>query len=415
VPRDGAAGSAASLGRENHARDLARSFCDQGWSRSRRKALAAKFTDARHRRFCSSDRAQVPANMRDSLFPFPFPFRHTFAHAHSPHMKILITGAAGFIGYHVSKRLAQTEQCEILGIDSLNSYYPVEIKHARLAELARARADNFRFMQMDFSDDAQFAPMFASYRPDYVIHLGAQAGVRYSTENPAAYVQSNITGFLNILEACRENPPRHLVFASSSSIYGASATLPFSEDQITDQPVSFYGATKKSNELMAYSYAHLHGLLITGLRFFTVYGPWGRPDMSPIIFAKAICDGAPLRLFNAGKSRRDFTYIDDTVDGVVRTLLKLPVLAAPRPVPPYRVFNLGHNQPVRVRDFVEKLERELGRKAAIELLPPQPGDMSETWANIDRLRDAVGYEPKTTLDEGTRRFVEWFKEYYKCA
>jgi len=333
-------------------------------------------------------------------------------------MKILVTGAAGFIGYHVSKRLAETAQCEILGIDNLNSYYPVETKRARLAELARAQtqaqAGSFRFMQMDFSDAATFAPMFASYRPDYVVHLGAQAGVRYSTENPAAYVQSNITGFLNVLEACRKHPPRHLVFASSSSIYGASATLPFSEDQITDQPVSFYGATKKSNELMAYSYAHLHDLLITGLRFFTVYGPWGRPDMSPVIFAKAICDGTPLRLFNAGNSRRDFTYIDDTVDGVLRALFKLPA-QAPRPTPPYRVFNLGHNHPVQVRRFVELLEQQLGRKANIELLPPQPGDMSETWASIDRLRDAVGYEPKIPLSEGTRRFVEWFKGYYKVA
>jgi UDP-glucuronate 4-epimerase len=327
-------------------------------------------------------------------------------------MKILVTGAAGFIGYHVSKRLAQTAQCEVLGIDNLNGYYPVEIKNARLAELAQA--GGFRFMRMDFSDAEKFAPMFAAYRPDYVVHLGAQAGVRYSAENPAAYVQSNITGFLNVLEACRQNPPRHLVFASSSSIYGASATLPFSENQVTDQPVSFYGATKKSNELMAYSYAHLHGLLITGLRFFTVYGPWGRPDMSPIIFARAICDGTPLRLFNAGKSRRDFTYIDDTVDGVLRALFKLPVLA-PRPIPPYRVFNLGHNQPVRVGDFVEKLEQQLGRKANIELLPPQPGDMAETWANIDRLREAVGYEPKISLDEGARRFVVWFKQYYKRA
>lgn len=327
-------------------------------------------------------------------------------------MKILVTGAAGFIGYHVSRRLAETKHCEVLGIDSLNSYYPPELKRARLAEIDGL--GGFRFVEMDFADDAAFAGLFDSYRPDYVVHLGAQAGVRYSTENPAAYVRANITGFLNILEACRRHPPRHLVFASSSSIYGASARLPFSEDQITDQPVSFYGATKKSNELMAYSYAHLHGLMVTGLRFFTVYGPWGRPDMSPIIFAKKICAGESVPLFNHGKSLRDFTYIDDIVNGVLAVLFKLPV-QEPRPSPPYRVFNLGHNKPVRVFEFIAKLETLLGRKADIKLLPPQQGDMDETWADIDRIRAAVGYEPRTSLDDGLARFVDWFKRYHKIA
>lgn len=327
-------------------------------------------------------------------------------------MKILVTGAAGFIGYHVSRRLSETKRCEVLGIDSLNSYYPIELKRARLAELAGV--EGFRFVQADFAEEVSFAGLFENYRPDYVVHLGAQAGVRYSTENPAAYVRSNITGFLNVLEACRKHPPKHLVFASSSSIYGASARLPFSESQVTDQPVSFYGATKKSNELMASSYAHLHGLMITGLRFFTVYGPWGRPDMSPIIFAKKICDGEDVPLFNHGKSLRDFTYIDDIVDGVLGVLFKLPAQEA-QPKPPYRVFNLGHNKPVRVMEFIAKLENLLGRKASLRLLPPQQGDMGETWADIDRIREAVGYEPRISLDDGLAQFVQWFKAYYKYA
>jgi UDP-glucuronate 4-epimerase len=323
-------------------------------------------------------------------------------------MKVLVTGAAGFIGYHVARRLAESKHCEVLGIDNLNDYYSVELKRARLAELEKL--EDFRFVQSDFSDATAFNGIYSHFKPDYVVHLGAQAGVRYSSDNPAAYVQSNITGFLNVLEACRAYPPKHLVFASSSSIYGAGAKLPFSEDQITDQPISFYGATKKSNELMAYSYAHLHKLRITGLRFFTVYGPWGRPDMSPIIFAKAICEGKPLKLFNEGKSHRDFTYIDDIVDGVLKVLLHPP---AEPIVPPYRVFNLGHHRPVEMRLFVSMLEKLLGRTAQVELLPPQPGDLPETCASIERVHAAVGYEPRTTLDEGLKNFVDWFKQYYK--
>jgi UDP-glucuronate 4-epimerase len=323
-------------------------------------------------------------------------------------MKVLVTGAAGFIGYHVARRLAESRRCEVLGIDNLNDYYSVDLKRARLTELEKF--DKFRFLKSDFSDATAFSGLVAHFKPDYVIHLGAQAGVRYSTENPAAYVQSNITGFLNVLEACRAHPPKHLVFASSSSIYGAGATLPFSEDQITDQPISFYGATKKSNELMAYSYAHLHKLRITGLRFFTVYGPWGRPDMSPVLFSKAICEGKPLKLFNEGQSLRDFTYIDDVVDGVLKVLFYPP---AEPVVPPYRVFNLGHHRPVEMRLFVQMLEKLLGRSAQIELLPAQPGDLPETCASIDRVRAAVGFEPRTSLDDGLRQFVEWFKGYYK--
>lgn len=322
-------------------------------------------------------------------------------------MKVLVTGAAGFIGYHVAQRLAQTQRCEVLGIDNLNDYYSVELKRARLKQLEPH--EQFRFMKLDFSDAAATKGVFNVFKPDYVVHLGAQAGVRYSIDHPEVYVQSNITGFLNILEACRIHPPKHLVFASSSSIYGAGAKIPFSEDQITDQPISFYGATKKSNELMGYSYAHLHGLMITGLRFFTVYGPWGRPDMSPILFSKAISEGKPLKLFNQGQSLRDFTYIDDIVDGVLKVLL-YPL--AERPTPPYRVFNIGHHRPVEVRLFVEMLERLLGKKANIELLPAQPGDMPETYASIDRIHAAVGFEPKVPLEEGLTRFVSWYREYY---
>jgi len=323
-------------------------------------------------------------------------------------MKVLVTGAAGFIGYHVARRLAETKRCEVIGIDNLNEYYSPELKRARLADLEKF--EDFRFAKLDFADAPAFAGFYALTKPDYVIHLGAQAGVRYSAENPAAYVRSNIEGFLNVLEACRRTPPKHLVFASSSSVYGAGAKVPFSEDANTDQPISFYGATKKSNELMAHSYAHLHGLMITGLRFFTVYGPWGRPEMAPTMFAKAICGQTPIKLFNHGQNRRDFTYVDDIVDGVVKVLLYPP---AQPPIPPFRIFNIGHNRPVEVVLFVRMLEELLGKKAVVELVPPQPGDMIETCANIDRLRDAIGFAPKTSLEDGLQRFVAWFREYYK--
>lgn len=323
-------------------------------------------------------------------------------------MKVLVTGAAGFIGHHVARRLAETKRCEVLGIDNLNDYYDVALKRARLAALDKC--EDFRFVQADFADAAAFGGIFAHFKPDYVIHLGAQAGVRYSAENPAAYVHSNVTGFLNVLEACRQAPPKHLVFASSSSVYGAGATVPFHEEANTDRPISFYGATKKGNELMAHSYAHLHGLNITGLRFFTVYGPWGRPDMAPTLFAKAIDAGAPIKLFNHGLNRRDFTYIDDIVDGVVKVLLYPP---AEPPVPPFRLFNIGHNRPVEVKLFVRMLEELLGKKAVIELVPPQPGDMIETCASIERLQAAIGFEPKVALEDGLREFVSWFRGYYK--
>jgi UDP-glucuronate 4-epimerase len=328
-------------------------------------------------------------------------------------MRVLVTGAAGFIGYHVARRLAETKRCEVLGLDNLNEYYAVELKRARLAQLQLV--ENFRFVQADFADATAFGGIFAQFRPDYVIHLGAQAGVRYSAENPAAYTRSNIEGFLNVLEACRRHRPKHLVFASSSSVYGAGATVPFHEDANTDRPISFYGATKKSNELMAHSYAHLHALTITGLRFFTVYGPWGRPDMAPTLFSRAILDQKPLRLFNQGRNRRDFTFIDDIVHGVLKVLLypPAPIAAAGGPPPaPFRIFNIGHNRPVEVLLFVRMLEELLGRKAIVELAPPQPGDMIETCANIDRLRDAIGFAPRVTLESGLRQFVDWFRSYY---
>jgi UDP-glucuronate 4-epimerase len=323
-------------------------------------------------------------------------------------MKVLVTGAAGFIGYHVARRLAETKRCEVLGVDNLSDYYDVALKRARLDELAPL--PDFRFVQADFADTENFAALVARFAPDYVVHLGAQPGVRHSLDNPGAYTHTNLVGFASVLEACRRHPPKHLVYASSSSVYGAGANAPFREDADTDQPTSFYGATKKANELLAHSYARTHGLNVTGLRFFTVYGPWGRPDMAPTLFARALSEGRPLQLFNAGKNLRDFTYVDDIVDGVVRALLYPPAEA---PVPPTRIFNLGHNRPVETLLFVQMLEQLIGRPAQIELLPPQTGDMFETCADLTRVQAALGYAPKVPLETGLRRFVEWFKSYYK--
>jgi UDP-glucuronate 4-epimerase len=324
-------------------------------------------------------------------------------------MKVLVTGAAGFIGSHVARRLAETKRCDVLGLDNLGDYYDVALKRARLAELQPL--EKFRFMQADFAEAERLDSIVAHFRPDYVVHLGAQPGVRYSLENPAAYTHSNLVGFASVLEACRRTPPKQLVYASSSSVYGAGARAPFRETDDTDQPTSFYGATKKANELLAHSYARTHGLNVTGLRFFTVYGPWGRPDMAPTIFARALCAGTPLKLFNHGKNLRDFTYVDDIVDGVVRTLLHPPAEA---PVPPARIFNLGHHRPVETLLFVQILEQLLGRTAQLELLPPQTGDMLETCADLTRVTAAVGYTPKVPLEEGLRRFVAWFKTYYRA-
>src|SRR3954464_11081613 len=309
-------------------------------------------------------------------------------------MKVLVTGAAGFIGHHVARRLAETKRCEVLGVDNLGDYYDVALKRARVAALAPL--EEFRFLQADFADAEKFAGLVAHFKPDYVVHLGAQPGVRFSMEQPAAYTRANLDGFASVLEACRRTPPKHVVFASSSSVYGAGAKPPFREEDTTDQPISYYGATKKANELMAHSYALNHALNITGLRFFTVYGPWGRPDMAPTLFARAICEGRPLKLFNQGKNRRDFTYADDIVDGVVKVLLYPP---AERPTPPLRIFNLGHHRPVETILFVRMLEQLLGKKAAIEFLPAQPGDMFETCADLTRIQAAIQFSPKVSLED----------------
>jgi UDP-glucuronate 4-epimerase len=295
----------------------------------------------------------------------------------------------------------------VLGVDILSDYYDVALKRARLEQLAPY--EEFRFLQADFADAEKFAGLVAHFKPDYVVHLGAQPGVRFSMEQPAAYTRNNLEGFASVLEACRRTPPKHVVFASSSSVYGAGAKPPFREDDNTDQPISYYGATKKANEVMAHSYAHNYDLNLTGLRFFTVYGPWGRPDMAPTLFARAISDGTPLRLFNRGLNLRDFTYVDDIVDGIVKILLYPP---AQRPTPPVRIFNLGHHRPVETLLFVRMLEALLEKKAEVELLPPQPGDMFETCADLTRVQAAIQFTPKVALEEGLRRFVAWFREYY---
>ena len=322
-------------------------------------------------------------------------------------MKVLVTGAAGFIGYHAARRLADSRKCEVIGIDNLNDYYSVELKRARIADVSTR--EDFRFVPLDFSDAEKLQALWKHVKPDYVVHLGAQANVRYSVHHPAAYVQSNLIGFFNILEAARVCPPRHLVFASSSSVYGATATTPFSEDSDTSRPLSFYGATKKSNEVMAHSYAHLHGLNITGLRFFNVYGPWGRPDTAPTLFAERIFAGEPIDLFGEGKYRRDFTYVDDIVEGVLKVLLYPP---AQRPVPPFQILNLGHHRPVELRLFVDMLASVIGKPARVNLLPPQPADVPETCASLEKVSAAVGFTPRVALEDGLRAFVEWYRQYY---
>lgn len=324
-------------------------------------------------------------------------------------MRILVTGAAGFVGYHVCRRLlAAGGRAEVLGVDNLSPYYDPALKQARLDQLAAS--EEFRFVRADIADRTAFAELFHTFKPDYVVHLAAQAGVRHGIANPHAYADSNLLGFLNVLEACRHGTVRHLVFASSSSVYGESAKTPFREDANTDRPVSLYGATKKSNELMAASYCHLFGIRATGVRLFTVYGPWGRPDMAPIIFARAILAGERMPLFNEGRSLRDFTYVDDTVGAIVKLLLyPAPAADAPR----FNIYNVGHDRPVEMRLFVEMLERLLERPATVDLLPAQPGDMAETHACIDSVRSAIGWEPKVPLETGLTRLCEWIKEYYK--
>ncbi|MFT4077950.1 NAD-dependent epimerase [Rhodomicrobium sp.] len=323
-------------------------------------------------------------------------------------MTILVTGAAGFIGFHVAKALLARGE-EVVGFDNINDYYDPSLKRARLEHLADQRA--FSFVKADLADAGAVRDTFARFEPRRVVHLAAQAGVRYSLQNPQAYIDSNVTGFLNILEGCRAHRPEHLAFASSSSVYGLNTTLPFAEADKTDSPASLYGATKKAGEAMAHAYAHLFGLPMTGLRFFTVYGPWGRPDMSPMIFTKAILEGRPIDLFNHGHHARDFTYVDDIVDGVLRVVDTPP--AAQPGKPAFEIYNIGHNEPVPLTDFVACIEQATGKKAIRNLLPMQPGDVAETHADIERLAAATGFRPTTPIEVGIPRFVRWYREYYR--
>jgi len=319
---------------------------------------------------------------------------------------ILVTGAAGFVGSFVAARLADMGH-RVIGCDNFNDYYTPQLKHDRVAALLTPRGVVCHHTEL--SDGDQVAHLFEAHRPSHVVHLAAQAGVRYSLENPAAYIQSNLVGFSHMLEACRRRQVRHMVYASSSSVYGANAKVPFAESDQTDAPVSLYAATKKSNELMAYSYSHLYGLPMTGLRFFTVYGPWGRPDMAYFSFTRKIMNGEPIPVFAQGELRRDFTYIDDIVEGVVRLLFK--PTPAQDGAPAHAVFNIGNHQPVKVMDFIATLERVLDRKAAIQFLPMQPGDVPATYADTTRLRDWVGFAPATPLAEGLAAFRDWYNSW----
>lgn len=342
-------------------------------------------------------------------------------------MRILVTGAAGFVGFHVA-RMALARGDAVVGFDNVNDYYDPRLKQARLAELARLAAEtgsDWRFLRGDIADAGDvataFGPGLAGPGYDRVIHLAAQAGVRYSLENPMAYVESNLTGFTRILEACRAAATPHLAFASTSSVYGSNRAMPFREDQGVDHPLQFYAATKRANELMAHAYAHLFALPCTGLRFFTVYGPWGRPDMAPMLFASAISAGRPIRLFNHGHHSRDFTFVDDIADGVIRAADQVatpdPGFDPVHPDPatsdaPFRIYNIGNSEPVALLDFIAALEREIGRPAVREYLPAQPGDVADTFADTRRLTAATGWRPVTGVDEGVRRFVAWYRDVW---
>ena len=329
--------------------------------------------------------------------------------------KFLVTGSAGFIGYHVTERLLARGD-EVLGLDNVNDYYDVRLKEARLVRLAGK--PNYRFFKLDIGHRDEIKQFFATEKPEVVIHLAAQAGVRYSLQNPHAYVEANLEGFINILEGCRHNGVQHLVYASSSSVYGANTVLPFSVQDNVDHPVSLYAATKKANELMAHTYSHLYDLPTTGLRFFTVYGPWGRPDMALFLFTKAILNGESIDVFNHGKMERDFTYIDDIVEGVIRVADRVPTSATVPVVPnvssraPYRLYNIGNNSPVPLMDMIATLEQELGKVAEKRMLPLQPGDVPATYADVDDLQRDVGFKPATTIASGIKRFVTWYKEFY---
>jgi UDP-glucuronate 4-epimerase len=333
-------------------------------------------------------------------------------------MKILVTGAAGFIGYHTARALLGRGD-EVVGLDNLNDYYDVNLKKARIATLEDR--SNWRFVKLDLEDREGMPELFAGEKFDRVVHLGAQAGVRYSIENPLAYVDSNVVGHANVLEGCRHNDVEHLVYASTSSVYGANTRMPFSVHQNVDHPLSFYAATKKANELMSHTYSSLYGLPTTGLRFFTVYGPWGRPDMALFLFAKAIMAGEPIDVFNYGHHKRDFTYIDDIVAGVIAAT---DTVARPNPdwngdhpdpgtsKAPYRLYNIGNSRPVDLMKYIGLLEEYLGRVAEKNMLPLQPGDVPDTWADVEDLANDVGYRPSTPVEEGVKKFVDWYLEYY---
>ncbi|MCF6109018.1 NAD-dependent epimerase [Mesorhizobium muleiense] len=339
-------------------------------------------------------------------------------------MKILVTGAAGFIGYHVVKRLLERGD-EVVAVDSINDYYDPDLKRSRLQNLLessqRLKNGRYEFVKLNIADSAAIKDLFARTKIDHIIHLAAQAGVRYSLENPQAYVESNLVGFTNILEASRYGNVAHLSYASTSSVYGANTNIPYSEHRPADHPLQFYAATKRANELMAHSYSHLFGLPTSGLRFFTVYGPWGRPDMALFLFTKNILAGKPIKLFNNGNHTRDFTFVDDIVEGLIRTSDRPPIPNAewrsddPDPATsnaPWRIFNIGNSKPVELIRYVEALEGALGKKAIVELLPLQPGDVPDTYADTNELRNKIGYSPRTSIEDGIIRFVEWYREYY---
>lgn len=335
--------------------------------------------------------------------------------------RIFVTGAAGFIGFHISQRLL-ADGSVVVGLDNLNPYYDVRLKEDRLKQLATY--EKFSFVRADIADRRAMERLFARERPSVVVHMAAQVGVRYSVENPHAYVDSNLVGFMNVLEGCRHAGVEHLVFASSSSVYGANTRTPFSVHQSVDHPVSLYAATKKANELMAHTYAALHGLPCTGLRLFTVYGPWGRPDMAPYLFTKAILEDRPIEIYNEGRMKRDFTCIDDIVEGICRVIPKIPsgnvLWKADSPDPAtsfasYRIYNIGNSRPVDLLEFIAVLEKHLGKKARKNLLPMQPGDVLETYADVDDLVADTGLRPQTSIDEGIGRYVRWFRSYYGWA
>ncbi len=349
-------------------------------------------------------------------------------------MKILVTGTAGFIGFHLANRLL-SEGHEVIGLDSINDYYDVRLKFARLHEagisekeieynklVTSKKFNKYRFIKLNLGDRENIMALFESEKFDRVCNLAAQAGVRYSLTNPYAYIDSNIVGFIHILEACRHNQIRHLVYASSSSVYGLNEKIPFSEKDNVDHPISLYAATKKSNELMAHTYSYLYNLPTTGLRFFTVYGPWGRPDMALFIFTKAILEGKPIQVFNNGEMERDFTYVDDIVEGIFRILMKEPEANAnwsgtepdPSSSPaPYRIFNIGNSKPVKLMDFIRAIEHETGKKAIVEMMPMQPGDVRRTWADVEDLINHVNYKPQTFIQEGIHAFMNWYLQVYQ--